>query len=207
MLTFEAEIVNTTASGLTINMKPTTADVGIMYLAFSAIVVTEDNNYLELLTFTQPSITSSSYYISSSKFFFEPSNTPHMVYFFQWITAYDIPNTKIYDNYWAYLYVYFVTSSANLRITYTKDATYLKGMRINILLTNKAHSQKYQKISKTGDSISKSFDYNFGIDTSQYSQSVGGTHCLSGLYVIDLYFYRNTTYTQTPSFLFTMSGT
>ena len=52
MLTFEAEIVNTTASGLTINMKPTTADVGIMYLAFSAIVVTEDNNYLELLTFT-----------------------------------------------------------------------------------------------------------------------------------------------------------
>jgi hypothetical protein len=138
MLTFEAEILSTNSSGLTINMKPTTADVGIMFLAFSTIVVTEDNNYLELLTFSSALVTSSSYYISSSKFYFDSSSTPHMVYFFQWVTAYDIPSSKTYDNYWAYLYVYFVSSSSMLKISYTKDATYLKGMRVTILLTNKA---------------------------------------------------------------------
>jgi len=89
-----------------------------------------------------------------------------------------------------------VSSSSTLKISYTKDATFMKGIKMTILLTNKEYSQMYSKISANGDSISKSFSYNFGVDGNQYGLALDGTHCLSGLYVIDIYFYRSSSYSS-----------
>ena len=62
-------------------------------------------------------------------------NSPSIIKFFTWVTARDKTVPTI-DNYWAYLYVNSYGSS-QVKITYWKDDTYLKGMGIVILLINK----------------------------------------------------------------------
>ena len=108
-----------------------------------------------MLTFTRTSVTSSSYYISTSKFNFY-SDPPKIAKFFQWVTAnsYSISSSTS-DNYWAYIYVNSYGSS-QLKITYWKDATYLKGMSVVIILV-KSSSDPYIVKQQTGGSASLIF--------------------------------------------------
>jgi hypothetical protein len=87
---------------------------------------------VELLTLEQPISSSSVDILYSNKFTFGAS-VPYYVHFFEWVTALDRSGSS-YDNYWAYIYATPVTGTNRVNITRWKDTTYMKGMKMHVLL-------------------------------------------------------------------------
>ena len=48
----EAELIGVNTTGGTVNLSPKTPNAGIVYIAFSVVIVTQDVSYLELLSVT-----------------------------------------------------------------------------------------------------------------------------------------------------------
>jgi hypothetical protein len=92
-----------------VNFKPTGADAGIITMAFSIIIVTQDSNDLELLSFSQTNTPGTwiNMYGNSSKFNFDYyGGSPDMVYFLQWVTGQSGYANETFINYYLYAYAY-----------------------------------------------------------------------------------------------------
>jgi hypothetical protein len=98
-----------TTENAIVNVKPVGSDAGIIYLAFSVVIVTQDSNNVELLVLETTSTpgTYISLYGNSSKFNFDfYGGSPHMVYFMQWVTGADVPTNETFVEYAFYTYFY-----------------------------------------------------------------------------------------------------
>ena len=60
ILSFRAELQNMTISGGTVLLEPEGTQAGIVFLAFSLIIVTQNTNYLELIVLGRTNLTSGS---------------------------------------------------------------------------------------------------------------------------------------------------
>jgi hypothetical protein len=76
------------------------------------------------------------------------------------------------DNYWAYLYATPVTGSNKIKITRWIDETYMKGVKMHVLLVSTtigaSYTMIYRTVAKTGSGVSKIFSYNLGVNTSHF---------------------------------------
>ena len=100
MLSFQAELTSMTTTGGAVLLEPKGAKAGIIFLAFSVIVVTQDTNYLELIVLSRTKLNpgnSQLMYVNSSKFSFGNTSSPPInSYFFQWVTGQDYPLSRAY---------------------------------------------------------------------------------------------------------------
>ena len=195
------------SSSSVIQINTVNPDSAVTYLAFTAIAVTQNNNYFELLTLRKNAVTSWSYRITS-KFTF--TNSPNLVWFFQWVTAAD-QSSFSYDNYWASIIVNHILSTSTVSINFSRDPTYLRAVRMNIVIFNSFFSgypiRSYLYLAQNGGNVAKTFISNFGVSVVDFGEPVSGAHCLLGLNNIDLFFYRNAAVNSNPvSFTFTFSN-
>ena len=89
-MSFEGVVVVSNASSMIVNINPVATDSGINYLAFSVIVITENNNFVELLWDQHLNANSWSYNVTSQKFTFGNGTDPQVLGFFQWVTAFNV---------------------------------------------------------------------------------------------------------------------
>ena len=88
------------------------------------------------------SASSSSYYVTSTKFDFDEDEVQYTGSF-SWVTA-NNPSSGSYDNYWAYLYVQTTSiSDYKLKITFSHDSTYLKGFKVIVLIVKVDKTDSY----------------------------------------------------------------
>jgi hypothetical protein len=91
ILSYRAELVNMTRADGIVFLEPIGSDAGIIYLAFSVVILTQDSSYLELLFVSRTNLTPGAepiIRISSPKFDFDLNGgSPHYMHFFQWITG------------------------------------------------------------------------------------------------------------------------
>ena len=88
--------------------------------------------------------------------------------------------------------MYITTTSSSyykLKVTFSNDATYLKGFKIVVLIANLDSTDSYTYSAKDGSSFSRNFRNNFGIDTGNYGEPGSSEYCIFGLTRIDLYYY------------------
>ena len=103
VLSFEAELVNMTTTGGAVVVNPYGVDAGVVYLAFSVLVLTA-NNSIEIVVLTMPSGSTRAGFLmtaNSSLFDFGTGNNPFITSFFQWLTGVDFNLTVSYHNYWS----------------------------------------------------------------------------------------------------------
>jgi hypothetical protein len=215
-LSYIAELINVTTANGIVNLKPIGSDAGIVFLAFSVVIVTQDSSNVELLTITStnhtPGVTTD-LYANSSKFNFDDyGGSPHMVYFMQWVTGQDGPSNETWINYYSYCYGYSYAPSNNfsyeIAIYCTGNALYLTGIKAGVLLVNNvfdtAGTAVYSYYSQYGDHLNKFFIYNMGVPYADFGQPKNGGHCLIGMIKVNL--YRNLTNPDPSSFEFTYYG-
>ena len=100
MLSFQAELTSMTTTGGAVLLEPKGTKAGIIFLAFSVVIVTQDTNYLELIVLSRTKLNPGNgplMYVNSSKFSFGNTSSPPIIsYFFQWVTGQDYPLTYTY---------------------------------------------------------------------------------------------------------------
>ena len=198
-------------------LEPKDSEAGIVYLAFSVIVVTEDNPYVELMSFGRTSLVPGdepTFSASSTKFNFTDSiQSPAAVVFYQWVTGRGGYGSNSI-NYWTYLK--FSTNSTrpaevNLNISWVGSRIYMTGVKVAVLMVSKDRQLSnivlYETYSKDGGAWPRYFSDDLGVNSSLFRQPSTGQMCFSGLGVIDLYFYNTTSSNTLPtSLLFTYNG-
>ena len=123
-------------------MNPSGVDAGVVYLAFSVLVLTGNNSNIEMLVLTAPTLSSRQSVVltaNSSLFDFGTNNKPFIVGFYQWLTGVDYNVTGDYYNYWSYLnwYTYSPSSGVGyeLRVSFSRGGQiYIAGVKVVLLL-------------------------------------------------------------------------
>ena len=213
-----------TTSGGSILVDPIDSTSGIICLTFSIVLVTENNNFVELITLSKTNINPGAepiLYANSSKFDFSSSDEddgPLTFFFYQWVTGKG-GYSNSYVNYWTYLSLYthalssFRSYELELDFRWVGSRIYMTSVKGAILIVsrtiNNSAIASYQTYSTDGSSQTKYFKNNLGVNTQTFGQPSEGKLCISGLQTIDLYFY-NTSYSPTrsgsTSFLFAYNG-
>ena len=146
ILSFKAELVSVLTTSAIINLTPLGPSSAIIYMAFSVIVITQNNSFLELLTVVKSNLIDYSEFtnyfeVSSSKFTFDSSSF-QVDAFIQWITTVnnDCGNQKWY---WTMLRVEVVNGTSVVRVPYYQDNDIDK-IKVNIIIVSQqiAKSQK-----------------------------------------------------------------
>ena len=71
-------------SGGKVSLRKNLAESGLTLIAFTVVIVTEDNPYVEMLILDEPCVNKDKFTLTSRKFSFG-NNDPAIVSFFQWI--------------------------------------------------------------------------------------------------------------------------
>jgi hypothetical protein len=189
ILSYKLEFQSVTVTGGTLSLTPKGPDAGIVIIAFSIIVMTQNSSDLELITFsdtTLANVSNFSYFANSSKFQLG-SIAPYNIHSVQWVTG--DQNTSSFVNYWFYtnltiadvsLWGYYLKL-----IIYTDTGTFMTGFKINVLLVsrlvNEVEVAYYTVITQTGQFLDKTFIYNLGVSTELFGQPASGQRCVHGL--------------------------
>ena len=181
---------------------PVGQDSGIVFLKFSIIVVTQDSNHLELLSFMKKGLTPGEipqFFKSSRKFNFDQSDSsPIVSIFFQQISGRSEQRSS-YDSvsYWAFLSFQVgklrFSSSNMMRVSfsYVDNRIFMTGVRIEVLITSRTINQVpivfYSASFKDSLSVSRLSE---GINKSLFGFSnLESQQCMFGLEEVALYFY------------------
>jgi hypothetical protein len=171
---------------------------------------------LELLTFQNASTPGTYINIkgNSSKFNFDYyGGSPHMTYFFQWVTGQSGYTNDTLIDYYAYAYVYTYPTNPNLTSEIdiyisTSSKIYLTGVKLGVLFVNKVvglgGTAMYTYYAQNGVNFTKIFTYNMGVPSADFGQPKDGGHCLTGLNKMTL--YRNSTNSTPNAFELSFSG-
>ena len=195
-------------------MNPYGVDAGVVFLAFSVIVLTGNSSTIEMVVLTMPSSSTRKYLTltaNSSLFDFGTGNNPFIVDFYQWLTGVDYNLTYSFHNYWSSINwnTYSPTSNAGyeLMVSFNQGGqVYLAGVKVVLLLVGNTVGNSstaiYSRASYSGRYFIHTFQHNLGVPTQYFGQPSTGQSCLSGLDQIDLYVYHNSHYPSSTSFLF-----
>ena len=199
-------------------MNPLSVDGGIVYLAFSVVVITGNSSYLELITVSSPvgssRQTGLNFYVNSSLFSFGGPDAPIATRMYQWLGGVDY-NTSSYHNYWANvkLITYGPSSGKTyeMRIYFSMGGrVYFSGVKVNVLLVARAIGNSstavFSSWTSTGQSYYRRFSPNLGVPTPYFGMPSTGRSCIMGLTNIDLYVYHSKYYPKDTSFLFHYSS-
>lgn len=90
----------------------------------------------------------------------------------------------------------------------TGSGILMTGVKVNMLLVAPIISNisvtAYQYSASTGSSFTPSFTTDFGVSSSNFGSPNASANCVMGIYVMDLYLYRNDNIST--SFYFAFSG-
>jgi hypothetical protein len=219
VLSYRAELLSLSITGATLNLEPVGGEAGIIFLAFTLVVITEDSSYLELVTFTKTGLTEGAYpapvlTANSSKFDFNNvTDTPIMTTFYQWVTGSTAANYSSI-NYWSSFYTaYFSLNNSDyeLLVNYTTGSlVYLTGVKTQMLLVRKTvglgGTAVFQINSQVGKYLSATFYNNLAVPVAYFGQPSSARSCLHGLNRLDLYLYRDASEPDPLSFMFQYNG-
>ena len=199
-------------------MNPLSVDGGIVYLAFSVVVITGNSSHLELITVSSPvgssRKTGLNFYANSSLFSFGGPDAPIATRMYQWLGGVDY-NTSSYHNYWANVYLTTYGPSAGktyeMRIYFGMGGrVYFSGVKVNVLLVARAIGNSstavFSSWTSTGQYYYRRFSPNLGVPTPYFGMPSTGRSCIMGLTNIDLYVYHSKYYPKDTSFLFHYSS-
>ena len=216
ILSFQSELVGTSSTGAVLVLEPKDSEAGIIFLAFSVVVVTEENPYVELMLFNSTTLTPGSsplFLANSTKFNLTGSTeSPASVVFYQWVTGRGGYSSSSI-NYWTDIsFSTTYSRPSEVRITLSLGSSiYMTGVKLAILMVSKVINSStvniYETYSMDGIYYSRIFNSNLGVNTTLFGEPSTGQQCFSGLKTIHLYFYNTTsTNTNPTSFLFTYNG-
>ena len=168
-------------------------------MAFSLIVITNNNSYLELLNTKAellPNETSRPLlplYATSQKFNFE-TNMPYAHHFIEWITFGEnliVPH----NNYFSYIFMNISYHNNTLIVYHTLESNPNRviGISINILLvgkqTNSGNTAQYFFYSYDGQhyGATRKFKVNLGVPSQAFGNPLTSGYCIHGATEIDLY--------------------
>ena len=204
ILSFRAELQDLTASGGAVLLEPRSSQSGIVFLAFSLVIVTQDVSYLEQIVLSSTSLVSGSsltLYASSSKFAFGNSATePVSSYFFQWVTWQNSPYSHTQYGASINFNTYSSSSSGEIRfLIYTNNNIYMTGVKVVVILISKAIGSQGTSFFKRSYYTYYSVITNLGVPAQEYGQVSTGRSCIIGLYRIYPYFYASNSYSSRAS--------
>ena len=215
VLSYKTQFTSVSTSSATLNLDLVGSNSQIVYIAFSIIVITQNNSDIELgsMQLSGQSASTVNYFLTyaSNKFNFS-REIPHIQMFHEWITA-NRSYLSITDGARYYSWLDVASYSSNvITVKVTADLLfYINGIKINIVMVAKSSASQgfiptvYSSFSQKGGLMRKIFNYNFGINASNFgSESFG--YCILGLYVLDLYVYSLSYYTSDTFFLFSYNG-
>jgi hypothetical protein len=221
ILSYKAELLSPSTTGATLNVDPVSTDAGIVFLAFTVVVITQDQSYLELVTFEKTGIDQGVYppptlLANSSKFDFTSEiDTPATVTFYQWVTGSVNVNYTTID-YWSYAWLTYsplASSSNNSELTLTFSVgsyVYMTAVKVQVLLVGRTAGLKgsaiYQITSVSGKYFTRSFWHNLGVPTAYFGQPSSARSCLLGLSKLDIYLYRDPSEVDPSYFIFQYNG-
>ena len=212
ILSFRAELQNMTISRGAVLLEPKGTQAGIVFLAFSLVIVTQDTNYLELVVLSLTNLTPGSDPIlnaNSSKFSFGGNaSSPISSYFFQWVTGQDYSYSS--TSYRARIYFYTSNSSSGeIQVQILANSNiYMTGVKVVVFLASKAIGGKGTRFFKQSFSTYYSVSTNLGVPAREYGQPSTGRSCIFGLYEIEPQFYNSNSYSSRTisSYLFSYNG-
>ena len=212
MLSYKVELSSTSSSGGTLSLSPYGSSSGIIYMAFSVIIITQNTNNIQKIVLTKTGLSTGSdptYYLNSSKFNFNTNSDqrPTITHFYQWVTAgYSYSS---YFTYWtrAQIDVLDSSSSSELSVKIYAYSPYLTGFKLIILLVSKTigsqQTAQYSTRFQEGSVFDEDdiFNYNLAVPTNIFGQPATGRSCIHGFYLIGL------RYSSTSSqFVFNFNG-
>ena len=206
--------MNTTTTGTIVKVWPAGENAGMIYLAFSILVITSNSTSdLEVITLSRSNITvgsDPSVYANSSKFNFSSWNTlPRRMASYQWVTGAGGVNASYSINYWSdmYLTTYYGSSSNpnDFRVSFwTGSSILMTAFKVNIIVVsrvfNLSGTASYFNTASAGGSSTGSgytyFTYDLGVDTSLFHPPSSGQSCFKGIRTLDLYLPINNQSTE-----------
>ena len=178
ILSFRAQLKNTTTTSTLINLSPVGTNAGIIYLSFSIVIVTSNSSAdLEIVTLQGTNLTAGLYvnlYTNSSNYNFT-DEIPTYFSFYQWVTG-EAANTSSTINYWTQVYVdlYSHSSGATHEIWisfWIGWDIYMTGVKINVVMVspfiNGAVTAVYYDYAYA-DGYSSYLQTNLGVNTSLF---------------------------------------
>ena len=115
IISFRVELINATTTGSVLNLQPVGVNAGLIYMAFSIMVITSSSSTsMEIVTVSDYNMTvgSSPYLYANSTLFDFNSSTPSyddpfVDCSFQWVTGEGGVNTTFDINYWTEVFTYY----------------------------------------------------------------------------------------------------
>ena len=185
MMSFYAYTTSRTQTGAILMFYPRSNFPGIVYMSFSIVIVTENNNYVELLPIRAPALKQQSFFsrsvyieANSTKFTFGRTNNPYVNHFIQWIQ----PQTCSGSYYFETLDL-ITSGTPSIRIAYRSSATFDVKVFVLLVATSGPTGPHIRSQRNYGASISttSSLVYNLGVNTNYYGDPLAGGHCMQGL--------------------------
>ena len=182
-------------SGANITMEIVNVDAAMIYMLFSVIVITENNNYVELISLSSymPSTSSNTHTMqgTSTKFSFGNAATePYSIRFHEWVIS--APGFYNVPNYWSQVFFDKFAGTSNFQFRYwTGNNIMMAGAKAVLLLVTQnvagVSVVHFNSESIAGNTTTNVFSVNLGVSTANFGYPRSSPNCVIGLLAIDPY--------------------